>query len=402
QAALDADIAAWVAEQTDVINNSLNGGSPTVTNDFTDQSIVLCEGGSVTITWTIEDICETREVSATYTLTQPETVTYTDPSNDTSSASEFDDEDASVAQANLDADVAAWVVAQTDIINSSLNGGCSPTVTNNFTDQSIVFCSSDSITITWTIEDICGTTTVDATYTFTQPEGLDFTDPSDDAAEACEFDNADPAVAQAALDADIAAWVAAQTDIINNSLTGGSPTVTNDFTDQSIVLCEGGSVTITWTIEDICETREVSATYTLTQPETVTYTDPSNDNSSNSIFNDEVASVAQSSLNADIVAGVAAQTDIMISSLTAGCSPTVTNNFTDQSIVFCSSDSITITLTIEDICGTTTVDATYTFTQPEGLDFTDPSDDAAEACEFDNADPAVAQAALDADIVALV
>src|SRR5690606_20916761 len=136
--------------------------------------------------------------------------------DDSSLASEFDAEDASVAQANLDADIAAWVSAQTDIINNSLTGGCSPTVTNNFTDQSIVFCSSDSITITWTTEDICGTTTVDATYTFTQPEGLDFTDPSDDAAEACEFDNADPAVAQAALDADIVAWVAAQTDIINN------------------------------------------------------------------------------------------------------------------------------------------------------------------------------------------
>src|SRR5690606_3506269 len=167
---------------------------------------------SVTITWFIEDICETREVSATYTLTQPETVTYTDPSNDNSSASEFDDEDASVAQANLDADIAAWVAAQTDIINSSLTGGCSPTVTNNFTDQSIVFCSSDSITITWTIEDICGTTTVDATYTFTQPEGISFTDPSNDTAEACEFVNSDPAVAQAALVTDFSACVGEQTD----------------------------------------------------------------------------------------------------------------------------------------------------------------------------------------------
>ncbi|MBU3823000.1 gliding motility-associated C-terminal domain-containing protein, partial [Flavobacteriaceae bacterium XHP0103] len=403
QANLDADIAAWVNAQTDVINNSLTGGcSPTVTNDFTDQSILFCSSGSITITWTIEDICGTTTVDATYSFTQPDGINFTDPSDDTVDACEFDNADPIAAQAALDADIAAWVDAQTDIINNSLTGG-SPEVTNDFSNQSIDFCTGGSITITWTIEDICETKTPSATYTLTQPEPVAYTAPSDDSADACEFDNADPIAAQAALDADIAAWVDAQTDIINNSITGGcSPTVTNDFEAQSIDLCTGGSITITWTVEDICGTTNTTANYTLTQPETVSYTDPSDDSADACEFDNADPIAAQSALDVDIAAWVDAQTDIINSSLTGGCSPTVTNDFEAQSIDLCTGGSITITWTVEDICGTTNPTATYTLTQPETVSYTDPSDDSADACEFDNADPIAAQAALDADIAAWV
>ncbi|MFI0431497.1 hypothetical protein, partial [Mariniflexile sp. HMF6888] len=173
----------------------------------------------------------------------------------TSVASEFDDPDAAVAQANLDADIAAWITAQNATIANSVSGGCDPVVTNDYTNQSITFCNSGSIAITWTITDLCETiNSITATYTFTQPEGIAFTDPSSKVADACDFDNDSPALAQTNLNADIAAWVSAQTDIITNSLTGGSPTVSHDHTDQSIALCDGGSITVNWTIEDICET----------------------------------------------------------------------------------------------------------------------------------------------------
>ncbi|WP_158293254.1 hypothetical protein, partial [Allotamlana fucoidanivorans] len=92
-----------------------------------------------------------------------------------------------------------------------------------------------TVTITWTVEDICGSTNPTATYTLTQPQAVSYDAPSDDSADACEFDNADPTAAQNALDADIAAWVTNQTAIINNSLAGGcSPSVSHDFTNQSI------------------------------------------------------------------------------------------------------------------------------------------------------------------------
>ncbi|WP_158293264.1 hypothetical protein, partial [Allotamlana fucoidanivorans] len=68
-------------------------------------------------------------------------------------------------------------------------------------------CTGGTVTITWTIDDICETFTPQATYTLTQPQVVSYTSPSDDTADACEFDNADPTAAQNALDADIAAWV---------------------------------------------------------------------------------------------------------------------------------------------------------------------------------------------------
>ncbi|WNH10400.1 gliding motility-associated C-terminal domain-containing protein [Thalassobellus suaedae] len=404
QTALDADIAAWVTAQTDIITNSLTGGcSPTVSNDFVAQSIDFCTGGTVMITWTVTDICGTTNPTATYTLTQPDAVTYTNPSDDASVASEFNDSDAAVAQSNLDADIAAWVTAQTDIINNSLTGGCSPTVSNDYIAQSIDFCTGGDVTITWTIEDICGTTNPTATYTFTQPDIVAYTAPSGDTAQACEFDNDDAIAAQTALDADIAAWVTAQTDIINNSLTGGeSPTVSNDFVAQSIDFCTGGTVTITWTVADICATTNPTATYTLTQPDAVTYTAPSGDTAQACEFDNADAAAAQTALDADIAAWVSAQTDIINNSLTGGCSPTVSNDFVAQSIDFCTGGTVMITWTVTDICGTTNPTATYTLTQPDALAYTAPSGDTAQACEFDNDDAAAAQTALDADIAAWV
>ncbi|WNH12382.1 PKD domain-containing protein [Thalassobellus suaedae] len=404
QTALDADIAAWVSAQTDIINNSLTGGgSPTVSNDYIAQSIDFCTGGDVTITWTVADICATTNPKATYTLTQPDAVDYTAPSGDTAQSCEFDNEDATVAQTALDADIAAWVTAQTDIINNSLTGGCSPIVSNDFVAQSIDFCKGGDITITWTVADICGTTNPTATYTLTQPDAVTYTAPSGDTAQSCEFDNDDATAAQTALDADIAAWVTAQTDIINNSLTGGcSPTVSNDFVAQSIDFCKGGDITITWTVADICGTTNPTATYTLTQPDAVTYTAPSGDTAQSCEFDNDDATAAQTALDADIAAWVTAQTDIINNSLTGGCSPTVSNDFVAQSIDFCTGGDVTITWTVADICGTTNPTATYTLTQPDAVAYTTPSGDTAQSCEFDNTDAAAAQTALDADIAAWV
>src|SRR5690606_14610220 len=114
----------------------------------------------------------------------------------------------------------------------------------------------------WTIEDLCESNEVSATYTYTAPEELTWTDPADDSADACEFDAPTLAEAQTLLNADLAAWVADQQTAV--AAAGGcSPTVTNDFNAavNTLDYCTDGSVTITWTIEDRCESNEVSATY---------------------------------------------------------------------------------------------------------------------------------------------
>ncbi|MFB9056580.1 gliding motility-associated C-terminal domain-containing protein [Mariniflexile ostreae] len=399
QTDLNTAIATWVATQTNNINSSLSGGcSPTITHDFKDETIDFCSGGAIPVTWTIHDSCGTSTTTATYTLTRPDAVVYDLPANEATLASQFYDTDPAKAQANLDADIVAWVTAQTDAINSSIEGGCSPKVSNNYIDQTIAFCGSNTLTVTWTIQDVCGSTNATATYEFTQPEGLEFTSPSENIVEACQFDNPDIIIAQKALDADIAAWVNTQTDIINTSLSGGSPTVSNNYTNQSIDFCTGGFITITWEIEDVCQILNPTATYILKQPEPIGYTRPINKTAFSCEFYNQNPLTAQANVKADIIAWVSAQTNTIANSITGGCSPTITHNYTDQSIAFCLGGSVSVIWTVEDLCETTTETATYTLTKPNEITYKAPENTSSTACKFDNSTPEKAQAALNADI----
>ncbi len=81
---------------------------------------------------------------------------------------------------------------------------------------------------------------------------MTYTDPINDTVDACDFDNTDPVQAQTYLDQAINDWVTANQGAF--AANGGcSPIVTNDYIAQSIDFCAGGNTTITWTIEDICE-----------------------------------------------------------------------------------------------------------------------------------------------------
>jgi hypothetical protein len=123
------------------------------------------------------------------------------------------------------------------------------------------------VTITWTITDKCDTTTVDAIYTVTPAAAVTFSQPADATVASCTFAD------QAALNAAIAAWVTQQTTAI--AAAGGcAPQVSSNYTNQSINLCAGGNVTITWTIADKCDTTTVDAIYTVTPAPPVQLTCP--------------------------------------------------------------------------------------------------------------------------------
>ncbi|MEL0456230.1 gliding motility-associated C-terminal domain-containing protein, partial [Flavobacteriaceae bacterium SZ-1-7] len=351
--------------------------------------------GTATVTWTITDLCETINVSADFNLTAPTAVTYDAPVNDASTAAEFDDPDANVAQANLDADIAAWVAAQTDAITNSIAGGCSPKITNDFVGQSISFCTTASLTITWTVQDLCETTNPTATYTFTQPDGISFTNPTGKVVNSCDFSVNDPIAGQNALDADIAAWVAAQTDVITNSLTGGSPDVAHDFVGQSIDLCAGGNITVTWTIDDICETINTTATYTVTPSDPIAYIAPTNLDAQSCDFAD------QAEVDTAFNNWVAAQSTAI--GQTGGCSPVLSNDSASVSIPeLCTGGTATVTWTITDLCETINLSADFNLTAPVTTTFTNPVNDTSEACEFGTDDLVSAQQNLDADISAWV
>ncbi|MEC3908670.1 gliding motility-associated C-terminal domain-containing protein, partial [Tamlana sp. 2201CG12-4] len=397
QDAVDTAFTNWVNAQSTAIAQA-GGCTPSLSNDSASVSIPqLCDGGTATVTWTITDLCETiNTITADFNLTAPAAVTYNNPADSSTVAADFDDPDATIAQANLDADIAAWVTAQTEAINNSITGGCAPQVTHDFVDQSITFCNSGSITITWTVQDLCGTTTPTATYSFTQPDGINFNAPSGKVSNSCDFNDNDISIAQANLDADIATWVTAQTNIINNSLTGGSPSVSHDFTNQSIDLCAGGSLTITWTIDDICETINESATYTLTAPAAITYNNPADEDVESCDF------VDQDAVDTAFTNWVNAQSTAIAQA--GGCTPSLSNDSASVSIPqLCDGGTATVTWTITDLCETiNTITADFNLTAPAAVTYNNPADEDVESCDFDNTDATLAQTELNTDIATWV
>ena len=73
-----------------------------------------CEGGSVTVTFTVTDNCETLDRTATFTVTPTPAVTLTAPAGETV--------DGCLDQSAIDAAFAAW---KTGV---SFGGGCDPSM----------------------------------------------------------------------------------------------------------------------------------------------------------------------------------------------------------------------------------------------------------------------------------
>ncbi|WP_340115148.1 hypothetical protein, partial [Maribellus mangrovi] len=172
-----------------------------------------------------------------------------------------DDNQAS-AQAALNTAFDTWLTAQTTAVGEG--GGCSPTLENDFDGTYIDFCAGGSILVTWTVSDICDTITTQATYTVNPVPSLSLTAPSDETVNACDIYDADDnqASAQAALNTAFDTWLTAQTTAVGEG-GGCSPTLENDFDGTYIDFCAGGSILVTWTVSDICDTITTQATYTV-------------------------------------------------------------------------------------------------------------------------------------------
>ena len=78
-------------------------------------------------------------------------------------ACDFDDASNNIAAAQtaLNAHFDAWLAAQTTAV--AQNGGCSPTLSNDWNNTYIDFCAGGAVTVTWTVADICDTQTTSAT-----------------------------------------------------------------------------------------------------------------------------------------------------------------------------------------------------------------------------------------------
>jgi large repetitive protein len=290
QSAVDADFAAWVAAQTAAFNIA-GGCDPVLTNNAPSAGPTHCTGGFITVTWNISDLCEDINVGATYTLTAAPAVTSSSPSSTTEESCDFAD------QAAVNADFAAWVAAQTAQIN--VGGGCDPQISNNAPATGPAHCTGGAITVTWTITDLCLSPdiTYTATYTLNAAPAVTSSSPTSTTEESCDFAD------QAAVNADFAAWVAAQTAQIN--VGGGcDPQISNNAPATGPAHCTGGAITVTWTITDLCLSPDITytATYTLNAAPAVTSSSPTSTTEESCDFADQAA------VNADFAAWVAAQT----------------------------------------------------------------------------------------------
>ena len=163
-----------------------------------------CTAGTVTITWTIEDLCDTTDRNGylhLYRRRQPShsPTRLTTPTTAASSTPPT----WPPLRPLLDADLAAGSpptrpLSPQPVVVPRPSPMTSP-------HNSFDYCTGGTVTITWTIEDLCDTQTVTADYIVTPPPALTFTSPADETHDACEFDAADLAAAQALLDADLAA-----------------------------------------------------------------------------------------------------------------------------------------------------------------------------------------------------
>jgi hypothetical protein len=138
--------------------DDLGGGcSPTVTHDWDGETYLdRCLGGSVTVTWTITDLCEVQVVSATFTLVAPPMVDITTPVSTVSNTCEFDSQD------EVDSAFLSWLEGFT------VSGGCDPQGDYG-TPIGSGRWSGGSVVVYYDVTDVCENTTVSATFTITPP-----------------------------------------------------------------------------------------------------------------------------------------------------------------------------------------------------------------------------------------
>src|SRR5690606_37770002 len=115
-----------------------------------------------TVTWTVNDLCETFELKADFNLAPADAITYSQPEDANVDSCDFAD------QAAVDTVFTYWMNAQSAAIAAA--GGCNPQLTN--ASASVIIpqlCDGGSATVTWIITDTCETIEVKANFNLTAP-----------------------------------------------------------------------------------------------------------------------------------------------------------------------------------------------------------------------------------------
>jgi hypothetical protein len=322
---VDAAFAAWLTGFT------VTGGCDPEGSYGTPSAPSIC-GESKVVTYTVTDLCESDVVSATFTITSANQLVISYPSDVEASACDFAD------QADLEADFALWLQG------FSVSGGINPSGTYG-TTVTPVFCAESSIRVIYEVTDVCGSGSVQATYTVHAPSELVVTSPGNLTVPACQYDT------QAEIDAAFASWLE------GFGVTGGCNLEGSYGTPVAPRLCTGGTVTVTYNVMDKCETASAIASFTL------------------GTLGDPVITVPSASLTLDCYDAEEVDAWIAGASAVNSCGETIEVYAAyDPPLTNCN-ETVMVTFTAEDACGNT-VTASKSFIVNDNLapQFTCPDD----------------------------
>src|SRR5690606_24094655 len=112
-----------------------------------------------------------------------------------------------------------------------------------------LLCEGGTTTVTYTITDLCNPSTIERTFSITAPEAVVVNTPDNATADACDY------ASQAEVDTAFNTW-------LNGFTVSGGCNATGDYgTPTDLLLCEGGTTTVTYTITDLCNPSTIQITY---------------------------------------------------------------------------------------------------------------------------------------------
>ena len=105
-----------------------------------------------------------------------------DPASEYHSSCEYSD------QSGVESDFDDWFDGITLAIQTQVDPqGCDPQVSDDWNDVYPMLCEGDTVLVTWTITDLCDTTTVSASFGVSAVQDLVVSDPASEYHSSCEY-----------------------------------------------------------------------------------------------------------------------------------------------------------------------------------------------------------------------
>ncbi|MBN2775474.1 MAG: hypothetical protein JXR31_14560, partial [Prolixibacteraceae bacterium] len=257
----------WVINTQNDIEHSISGGCNPGVEILTEfpEYPDICTDWIKTVEWLVTDRCDTAILSAQFKLIAPENVTHIALRDTVLTVCNFHKNYS--AQEGFE----SWVNQLTVEIETSINGGCNPVVTNNSEQFRINDdCGQQQIKVTWFITDKCFTDSTSATFFLMAPEIIKFDSPVDTTLMSCAIQSENE------IENLFNGWVQMQTYVIQSTISGGCVPVV--IVNQDSVLlndkCNSWSKQVEWLVTDKCDTISVKHNFNFIGSDEISFLPP--------------------------------------------------------------------------------------------------------------------------------